>query len=292
MNERDWKLLLLLHEQRSITKASNMLHVTQPALSTRLRLIEDFFGVQIVIRGKKGVQFTAEGEYLVRKAQSILADLEETRDTLGSMKKSTAGTLRIGASHFFTRYLLPPLLGNFKKLHPAVEYRVRTGWSRETVRQLLNNDIHVAFVREEHSWTGIKRLLFSEDLLVVSSAKFSLDELPHLPLIHFMNEPSHQLLIDNWWAEHFNVPTQVGMVVDRLDTCLAMIRAGLGYGFLPAWILRGVEGVHAKKMRYRSGAPVERSTWMVLKEETAALHLVQEFMQMVDNTDFASLHYV
>lgn len=291
MNERDWKLLLLLHEHKSITKASSMLHVTQPALSTRLKLIEEFFGVQIVIRGKKGVQFTAEGEFLVRKAQRVLAELNETRDALDSMKKSTAGTLRIGASHFFTRYLLPPLLGKFKALHPAVEYRVRTGWSRETVRQLLGNDIHVAFVREEHNWPGIKRLLFSEDLLVVSSEKFSMGDLPNLPLIHFTNEPAHQMLIDNWWAEHFNTPSQVGMVVDRLDTCLAMIKAGLGYGFLPAWILRGVKGLHAKKMRYRTGASVERSTWMILKEETAELRLVREFLDMVDDTDFASLQY-
>ncbi|CAK7040334.1 MAG: HTH-type transcriptional regulator CynR [Desulfovibrio sp.] len=289
MNERDWKLLVVLHEQKSITKASSVLHVTQPALSARLRMIEEFFGVRVVIRGKKGVQFTPEGEFLVHKARCMLTELEGIHDTLGGMQNATAGTLRIGASHFFTRYLLPPLLKRFKSLHPAVEFRVRAGWTSDLVYGVLNNEAHLAFIREDHNWTGIKRLLFSEDLLLVYSKKFSLAELPGLPQIRFANEPSHQLLIENWWVENYTVAPRVGMVVDRLDTCLEMIKVGLGYGFLPAWILHGVTGMHAKKLYHRSHAALERSTWMILKNETAELRLVREFLHMLDDVDFPTL---
>ncbi|MEN3929470.1 LysR family transcriptional regulator [Microvirga sp. W0021] len=292
MNERDWKLLLVLHEQGSITKASNVLHLTQPALSTRLRLIEDFFGVQAVVRGKKGVQFTAEGEYLVRKARHVLGELEGIRDTLDSMRNATAGTLRIGASHFFTRYLLPPLLKEFKARYPDVEFRVYTGWDKETMNRLLANDIHIAFIREDWNWTGIKRRLFSENVLVVHKDPFSIEELPQLPQIHFTSEPSNQMLIDNWWAEQFTVPAQVGMVVDRVDACLEMVKVGLGYGFLPARILQGHKGLHVEAMRYRSGAFLERGTWMLLRDEASVLSPVQEFVQLVEETDFSGSEYI
>lgn len=288
MNERDWKLLLVLREQGSITKASSLLYLAQPSLSARLRMIEEFFGVQIVIRGKKGVQFTAEGEYLVTRARKALQELDDMRDTLDGMRNATAGTLRIGASHFLTRYILPSLLQRFKTGNPAVEFRVQTGWTNDLVHQVLDNELHLAFIREDRNWNGIKRLLFYEDMFVVNSGSFSLEELPSLPLIRFTNEASHQLLIDNWWTERFTTTPLVGMVVDRLDTCLEMVKKGLGYGFLPAWIIRGVQGVHLQKMTYLSGQNLERSTWLILKEETAHLRSVREFLTMLDRIDFLS----
>lgn len=287
MTERDWKLLLLLAEQKSITKTAGVLHLTQPALSARLRNIEDFFGVQVVLRSKKGVQLTAEGDYLVRKAQLFCNEYSAIRDALDDIKRVTSGTLRIGASHYFTKYVLPGLLQKFKGLHPAIEYRVQTGWSRDMVQHVLNNDVHVAFIRGSYNWTGTKRLLFTEHMRIACRARFALGQIPRLPLIQYRNDPTVQLLLDNWWAEHFNVPPQVGMVVDRVDTCLEMIKKGLGYGFLPSTILRGVEGVQTRKMRYRSGILLERSTWMILKEETAGLRLVHEFLKMIDNIDFS-----
>lgn len=292
MNERDWKLLLVLYEQKSITKASGVLHITQPALSARLRMVEEFFGVQIVVRGKKGVQFTAEGEYLVRKARDVLMELDRVRDVLGGMRNMIAGTLRIGASHFFTRYILPTLLKNFKALYPSVEFRVQTGWSNDLVQQVLRNDLHLAFIREDHGWSGIKRLLFTEHLLIASHDAFSIEDMPRLPQIHHTNDQSNQMLINNWWVEHFNVPPQIGMMVDHVDTCLEMIKKGLGYGFLPSRIVQRVDGLHTKKMRYRSGKLLERSTWMIFKEETANLRLIQEFFNMVADVDFSAPEYI
>lgn len=292
MNERDWKLLLVLYDQKSITKAAGALHVTQPALSARLRLIEDFFGTQIVVREKRGIQFTPEGEYLVGKARGVLQELDQIQDELDSMKSVVSGTLRIGASHFFTRYILPVLLKDFKAQHAAVEFKVHTGRSDDLVQQVLRNDIHLAFIREERAWAGIKRFLFSEYLLLVHRDAFKLEDLPKLPQIYHTNDPANQMLIHNWWAEHFDVPPRVGMVVDHVDTCLEMIKMGLGYGFLPARILRRVKGLYAQKMCYLSGEFLERSTWMILKEETAELGLIRAFLDLMDNVNFSGPEYI
>ena len=61
MDEKDWLILKTLYEQSSITKTAATLFISQPALSNRLQQIEDRFGTQIVVRTKKGVQFTPEG---------------------------------------------------------------------------------------------------------------------------------------------------------------------------------------------------------------------------------------
>lgn len=64
MDEKDWLILKTLHEKKSITKTAETVFMSQPALSTRLQHIESRFNTVIVMRGKKGVQFTPEGEYL------------------------------------------------------------------------------------------------------------------------------------------------------------------------------------------------------------------------------------
>jgi len=68
MNERDWELLRVLYEVKSITRAADRLFITQPALSIRLKNIESYFNTTLVIRNKKGIQFTSEGEFLAKKA--------------------------------------------------------------------------------------------------------------------------------------------------------------------------------------------------------------------------------
>ncbi|MBU2700419.1 DNA-binding transcriptional LysR family regulator [Sporomusaceae bacterium BoRhaA] len=75
-----------------------MLYISQPTLTGRLQQIEELFGVQIVIRSKRGVSFTPEGTYLVECARKMLHEMHGIKETLQAMKQEVAGTLRIAAS--------------------------------------------------------------------------------------------------------------------------------------------------------------------------------------------------
>lgn len=82
MKDIDWKILAVLAEKRSITKAADSLYMTQSALTKRLKSIESEWNVEIVKRSSQGVTFTEEGRYLVKKANIILDFLQEIRDHL------------------------------------------------------------------------------------------------------------------------------------------------------------------------------------------------------------------
>ncbi len=289
MDEHDWRLLKTLFEKKSITKTAAALFVSQPALSSRLQQIETRFGTTIVVRSKKGVQFTPEGEYLVRGACEILKRIQIFEEVVQNMRNQATGTLRIGASNFSTKYLLPELLRRFKELYPGIEFKVTTGWSKDIANLVYNNDVHIGFVRGEYSWPGEKLLLFEEKMYVSYNKTISMLELPHIPRIDYRNDYSVQLLLDKWWNEKFSVPPFIGMEVDKVDTCKEMVMKGLGYAFLPEMIIKHDDDLHNIEMGHRNGKPILRSTWMFYHRETMELNLVKAFYDFVRNVDFKRL---
>ena len=286
MDEKDWLLLKTLYEKKSITKAAATLFVSQPSLSSRIQQIEERFGATVVLRGKKGVQFTPEGEVLAKCAYDVLKQIRLTEEQIENMRMNPAGTLRVGASNFFTKYLLPEVLRQFKLLYPKVEFKVVTGWSKDVVNQVQNNDVHVGFVRGDYPWPGEKTLLFEEHMYVTYYGPLELANLPALPQITYRNDHSIQVMLDAWWNEHYDAPPYIGMEVDRVATCKEMVAKGLGYAFLPELILKGEDPAYRHLMRYKSGEPLRRKTWMFTNKQAQELKLVKLFCDFVKNFQF------
>ncbi|MBP2638561.1 MAG: LysR family transcriptional regulator [Firmicutes bacterium] len=290
MDERDWLMLKTLYEKKSITKAAAALFISQPALSNRLQHIEARFGTIIVVRGKNGVQFTPEGEYLVKAAYEMLKRVQVYEEDLQNMQEQATGTLRIGASMFFTKYLLPELLRRFRIQYPRVEFKVTTAWSSDIVNLVYNNDVHIGFVRGEYSFSGEKKLLFKEKMFISSKEQLNYTDLPHIPRIDYRNDYTIQVLIDKWWNENYSVPPRIGMEVDRVDTCKEMVAKGLGYGFLPEIILNNNKDICTREMVYRSGKPLTRETWMFYNKDSMQLKLTKAFFDFVQDVDFSTLY--
>lgn len=290
MDERDWLILKTLYEKKSITKAAAALFISQPALSNRLQHIEARFGTTIVVRGKSGVQFTPAGEYLVKAAYEMLKRVQVFEEDLQNMQEQPTGTLRIGASMFFTKYLLPELLRRFKIQYPRVEFKVTTAWSRDIVNLVYNNDVHVGFVRGEYSFSGEKTLLFKEKMYISSKDPLDFTDLPHRPRIDYRNDHTIQVLLDKWWNENYSVPPRIGMEVDRVDTCKEMVVKGLGYAFLPEVILANNKDICTREMVYKSGQPLTRETWMFYNKDSMQLKVAKAFFDFMQNVDFRTLY--
>lgn len=95
MDEKDWIMLQCLYEERNITKAAEKLYISQPAMTYRLKQLEKEFGAKIVARGKKGVEFTSQGEYIAKYARNMILQLRNTKEYVRNMDEEVRGILRI-----------------------------------------------------------------------------------------------------------------------------------------------------------------------------------------------------
>ena len=283
MEYRDWSILQVLYQEQNITRAAQRLYLSQPTLTKRLRQIEKEFGVQIVQRGRRGVHFTPQGEYLATCADEMLAKLGKIKEHVANMGEKVSGTLRIGVSSYFARYQLPKLLKLFTTQYPDVDFKVFTGFSKDVYKSVYNQDVHVGFVRGNYSWPEQKVLLFEETICVASATPLSLQDLPALPRISYETDPYLQALVENWWAAHYSQPPLIGLEVDKADTCREMVLCGLGYGILPRLMLKETSQLHLYELKDPNGRLIKRQTWMYYQQESVELKIVREFVRFVEN---------
>lgn len=277
MNEKDWLLLVTLDEERNITKAAERLFISQPALSYRINKLEEEFRSKLFIRNRKGLYFTPQGEYLVQYAKRMIAELQESKETIQSMDTKVKGTIRLGVSSTVGRYILPNMLRDFLDYYPDVDVNVISGFSSEIEPALASSDIHIAIIRGKHHWEEKKMLLKTEPLLVASKLPLNIKDLPNLKRIYYKTDSSLKDLIDNWWEQTFDAPSNISMAVDNLETCKEMVKIGLGYAILPSICLNEERELYIQPLFGRDGEPVERKTWVYSRESSMHFAPVKAF---------------
>jgi DNA-binding transcriptional LysR family regulator len=282
VEERDWLILLSLFEQKSITKAAGVLFISQPRLTSRLQQIENRFGAQIVIRGKKGVSFTPEGKYLVECAKEMIQRMHVIEGTIHTIRKEVKGSINIGASILFIRNQLPGLLKQFIQLHPDVEFKVSTQLSGKIVELMNNNELDVGFIRGEYNWSDRMDLLCEEKMFIVSKQKFELQNLPNMFRVEYTSNKASRDLYNKWWKENFFQRPVIGMEIDKVDSCKEIVFKGLGYAFLSESVLADTDEIYKIPMIDKKGQQLMRCTWMIYREDNMKIALVKTFVDFVN----------
>ncbi|NHC42592.1 LysR family transcriptional regulator [Bacillus sp. MM2020_1] len=291
MDYRDWEILKVLYLQKNLTKTARLLFLTQPALTTRLKHMQEALGVKIVTRESRGVHFTPQGEYLVQCAEEALAHYEKIKENVQNMSNNESdqvvGTLKLGVSNFFANYELPYVLKLFKMQYPHVEFKVTTGWSRDVTQLIHNKDVHISFVRGDYGWRGLsKHQLFEETICIASSNEFDIKDLPRLPRIEYKGDYLLRSVIDHWWAENYAQAPFISIEVDQVDPCKEMVKNGLGYGILSSRVLTGIEDLHKIHLLDQEGNPLLRRTWMYYHKESLEWNVVKAFVRFIENFDW------
>lgn len=290
MEERDWQIIKTLYEHKNITKTAKILYLSQPALTARIKQIENTLGVKLIYRGNKGISFTASGEYVATFAVKIINDLCTFREELANIGQETAGVLRIAAPSILASYYLPKLLGKFNKLYPKVKFDISIAQSSDVITLMNSKSMHFGFLRNDFGWNSEERLLLTVNhVCAVASKPFKLEDLPNMVRVDYVTDAYYQAFLDTWWNETFDSPPIIGMRVSNLDLCKEMVFSGLGYGLLPSILLDEHPELFQIPLRDKTGKKLERKTWLIYKKEILEMKLPKtfyEFMQICNFQDF------
>lgn len=289
MNEKDCLMLTYIYEAQNLTRAAELLHITPPALTYRLQQLEKEFGVHIISKNGRSIEFTPEGRYLVQFAKKTLAELRKARDYVLNMGSEPQGTLRLGVSRVIAHYKLPPILKEFLKLYPKVEINVNTGISDEIYDLLRNEDIHVGIVRGNYTWSEKKYLVKEENVYLISKEDIQLADLPKIPRINYKNNIDFNDDINKWWYERFAEPPLISMQVDSFEICREMVKNELGYAIIPDCFLRAEDQLQTKELVYKSGEAITLKTWIMYRESATQLAVVDKFIEYI--TSFNMMDY-
>lgn len=289
MDVQDWKMLDTLYETENITQAAEKLFVSQPTLTSRIKRLEKQFNVPIIIRKRRGITFTPEGEELVHYAKRMLREERAITEKINNMQNEVAGTIRVGVSNFFALNKMPKLLRLFKEKYPNVEFQVVTGWSSEMHRHLLNHDVHISFIKGNYPWKGVKEVLYEEEICVAAPWEFEWEELPKLPRIDYFTDGLMKQIVDEWWFRNYNENPYINIQVNQVETCKEMVINGLGYAILANLVVEPYPELYTKPIRNSNGEKITRKTSMYYHKDSLKLNVVKAFIHFVRKLDMKNL---
>ncbi|WP_455234358.1 selenium metabolism-associated LysR family transcriptional regulator [Thiogranum longum] len=130
----------------SFTKAAETLHMTQPAVTFQVRQLEEHFNTRLFDRTHNRISLTDAGQRVYEYADRIFELYSELEHAVREMTGDISGVLMIGASTTIAEYMLPALLGDFKKKYPDVNVQLKVSNSDGIVHMVENNVIDLGVV--------------------------------------------------------------------------------------------------------------------------------------------------
>ncbi len=130
----------------SFSKAAEMVHLTQPTVSTHIRALEDVLGVRLFDRNGRDVTPTRAGSLLYPYARQILRLSDQAEKEVSLLLGREKGTLEAGGSNIPGQYILPGLLGDFKKIYPDIYMSLRIGDTTSIVASVASGEMEIGVV--------------------------------------------------------------------------------------------------------------------------------------------------
>ncbi|MBB6096752.1 DNA-binding transcriptional LysR family regulator [Deinobacterium chartae] len=163
----------------SLSAAAAELHLTQPAISSQLRLLTRAVGEPLFTRHRYGIALTATGQELLPHALAVARALEGAQRYVSDLRALTHGSLNIAASTTNAASILPGVLTHYHALHPGVSFRIRQGNTQEALEELRQGHAEVALIEGPPGPldAGLSAQVFRQDELLLVAA-------PQHPLAH------------------------------------------------------------------------------------------------------------
>ncbi|CCF68349.1 LysR family transcriptional regulator [Xanthomonas citri] len=226
-------------ESGSFSAAGEALHLTQPAVSKRIALLEAQLSARLFDRLGRQVVLTEAGQALLPRAQRILAELQDTRRVLEHLGAAVGGRLSLATSHHVGLHRLPALLRGFATRHPqAIQFLD----SELAYAAVLRGEVELAVttlapdtrapLRAQPIWHDRLQFVVAPDHPLAALPAVSLDDVVTHPAV--LPDPgtfTHRI-VANLFAERGLVPS-LRMTTNYLETIKMLVSVGLAWSVLP-----------------------------------------------------------
>jgi len=224
----------------NLSRAAEALFVTQPALTSRLQVLERELGSELFVRTRRGMRLTEAGKAFLPFAVRSLETVAEGRRLVAEIAQGGAGELTIGAAPAVSTYVLPALLKEFHEAHPKVRLSVRTGHSEEVLELVLRGQVEVGLTRQLRHADIVSEPVYEDELVLVANRDhpfarrvvIRMEELASEELILFDRTSSYHDLTNALFRAAGVEPAGV-MELDNIDAAKKMVQQGLGVALLP-----------------------------------------------------------
>jgi LysR family nitrogen assimilation transcriptional regulator len=237
---RQLRYFVTIVDAGSFSRAAQVAHVAQPALSQQIADLEDQLGVTLLQRSARGVNATAAGVRLYVEASAILRRVERLPDVVRGQGEEVAGSVSVGMAFPLASQLAGPIMAACRTALPKVRLQLSSAGSIQLAGRIREHALDLAVLFEGEPYAGCVRVpLFERRLFLLRRANGSVrpgsikfQDLADLPLVLPHQPNIVRLVLDRLFAEA-GIEPHVAAEADVSTDMLAAVQAGVGDTILP-----------------------------------------------------------
>lgn len=273
----------------SFTRAAEILHMTQPAVTHQIRQLEEELNTRLFDRSNNRISLTAAGEQVLDYSNRILSLYGDMQESVKALTGDRTGLVTIGASTTIAEYMLPGLLGDFGRHFPKVQIRLRVANTEAVVAMVADNAIDLGVVegKVENQILRVERCQEDELQVIVPPAhplsdsdRISPMTLAEYPFIHREDGSGTRSVIEHYLAENgvdesaLNRPFELGST----EAIKGAVQAGVGITIVSRATL-SKELALGQLVALPLDPPLMRPFYFVRQRQKFRTHLMDELFQ-------------
>ena len=236
-----YRIFYVVAETKNITKAIEILNISQPAVTKHIKNLEDQLGNPLFIRTKKGVRLNEYGEKIFLNVKQALNLLNESEKEISEYKKIDKGTIKIGISTTLTRRYLLKYIKDFHEKYPNVVINIYTDPTKDLIKELKNGTIDLIISKFpqnkdldlEYITLGKTKYIFTcnKDYIELTNKKINIKDIVNYPILLQKSPSNSRDFIEKYLKEN-NLHIEPKMNIASSSLLVDFIELGYGIGFV------------------------------------------------------------
>ncbi len=246
MDTQNLKAFVAVADCRSFSQAADRLHITQPAISKRIHMLEQQVDSQLFDRIGRHISLTEAGRTLLPHAEAILREMQAARQAIADLGGEVKGQLKLITSHHIGLHRLPRILREYTERHPQVELDIRFMDSAEAYAAVLKGDCDLGIITEvdQQDAALCSHTLWHDTMRFVAAPQHPLSKLATVSLADISPYqallPERRFYTTKLVEELFDkagLSLKINLATNYLETIKALISAGYAWSVLPESML-------------------------------------------------------
>ncbi len=260
MEIRVLRYFLAVVREESITKAAEVLHITQPTLSRQIAQMEKEMGVRLFDRGTRKIVLTNEGMLLRRRAEEIIELVDKTERELSEQDEIVVGIVSLGCGDLAAMQVMPDLIRSFHERYPAVTFELYTATADHVKERMDRGVTDLGLLlepigKEKYDHIDLKRreqwvVAMPPDSPLAKLDAVSPKDLIGLPLI-LPNRTDVQSVLARWFGDEFE-KLNVIVTSNLTSNSSILVYHGLAYSII---VKGSISFWDPEKITYRPLSP-------------------------------------
>lgn len=236
-----YRIFYVVANNQNITKASQELMISQPAVTKSIKNLEEQLGGTLFVRTKKGVTLTPEGKELYKYIKQAIEFINNGEHQFSSLKNLEIGSIRIGVSTTLTKTFLLPYLEKFHQSYSKIDIQIFTYLTSDLVEMMRNGSIDIIILnlpfndtKQELNIIPCKEVqdcfIVSEHYKFLAQKKIPLAELNNYPLILQAPKSNTRIFLDTFCLKH-KVILKPNINIASYSLVVEFAKIGLGIGY-------------------------------------------------------------